>query len=878
MKRYMWIAVGLVVSLLWAVNALARLPSNQYNSRGIYIQYDNIFDNIDPAHGYPVAGGQMRWAWKDLEPGYDGDHQFESQVRSFVTQQQSRGKRAALGVSTFAGRINQTPPYGSLEVPPWLWQTYPNVALWNIRGGGVGWYSLNYLDSNYKAKYAEFVNAFADWLAANPDVASNVVWFEIAVGLYGETQPSDQWVAANWPDYVFYSDAPPAGLGWSGNDWLAYVNWCTDVYYNAFRTRNPSLSHIALFLNCAPDYKGSRTAFTDYAAAKGVGLKNNGLQVDRHPYYLYGPLEKWGSVVAPGIVPIAWETYEQWLTNETKLYWGMLCALDKLPDVIEPDRWLFIDHSHLPRDNYIAIWNWVEPYLGVRPSTTPGIWCALRETEFPSNGEPGNFDFWLFQRADLAGGQTVAEWNVTAFKEGRHTRRTDQATGNPYIHFQVLNPSSFYASPGPVTVRVVYLDRGTDSWKLTYDSIYGEREAISVHKTNTDTWKEVIVPLTDARFGNGFGPGGSGPGPDLKIDCLNDGDERIHIIEVRKGSGGPTPTPTVTPTPTTTPTACTIQGSVDLQRPGHPAPDPSWAVPLTVDVGGTNYAVTTDTSGNFTVTGLTAGSYDIRVKNSHTLRNVKSGVMLVAGSNVIHFGTLLEGDANDSNCVNITDFSILANGFVPEYDARADFNQDGFVNISDFSLLKSNFGTCGDIPATSPPLSGSAQQAETAGTAMGSVQISVEPTSSSVLVEQAFTVSLQIAADSQPVDGAEVHLDFDPTYLQVVDSSGNPASSIEIGSTFDVFIQNVVNNDEGKIDFAAGTFDVPPNGTFVLATIHFRALQITDAGSTPLTFVSREGSPTNVVYGGDSMLGGIVDGVVTVRNHYHLYFPQIGRQ
>ncbi len=869
MRRYLWIVGALAASLLFAFSALARLPSNQVNSRGIYIQYDNIFHNIDRDHGFPVAGGHMRWGWDELEPT-QGNYQFD-QIRSLVTAQAGRSKKAALGIETFVGRINQTPPYGSLAVPAWLWQAYPNVALWNTRGGGTPWYTLNYLDTNYQAKYQDFIYALADWLAANPDVAANVGWLEMGVGMYSETQPSDQWVIANWPDYVFYSDAPPAGLGWTGSDWLTYVNWCTDTYYHAFRVRNPSLSFIPLFLNCAPDFKGVRGGFTDYAGAKDIGLKNNGLQVDRHPYYLYQPLEKWGSVVAPGIVPIGWETYEQWLTNETELYWGVLCALDKLPDVLEPDRWLMIDHNHRQRTNYVAIWNWVEPYLGVTPSTTPGIWCALRETEFPSNGEPGNFDFWLFQRADLAGGQTVAEWNVTAFKEGRYTRRTDQGTGNRYIHFQVLNPSPFYANPGVVTVHVIYRDIGTDGWKLTYDSFQGEKDAGSIQKTNTNTWKKATFVLTDARFGNGFGPGGSGPGPDLKIDCLNDGDEWIHMVEVKKGTGGPTPTPTATPI------ACTIQGSVDLQRPGKPAPDPSWVVPLTVDVGGTNYAVTTDPSGNFTVSGLTSGSYDIRVKNSHTLRNVKSGVMLVAGSNVIHFGTLLEGDADDSNCVNIIDFSVLASGFVPEYDARADFNQDGLVNISDFSLLKSNFGECGDKVA-SPPLSGSAQQAEAAGTAMGSVQISVEPTSSSVLMEQAFAVNIQIATGSQPVDGAEVHLDFDPTYLQVVDGSGNPASAIESGGTFDVLIQNVVNNDEGRIDFAAGTFDVPPNGTFVLATIHFRALQITDAGSTPLTFVSREGSPTNAVYGGDSMLGDIVDGVVTVRNQYHLYFPQIGRR
>ncbi len=160
-----------------------------------------------------------------------------------------------------------------------------------------------------------------------------------------------------------------------------------------------------------------------------------------------------------------------------------------------------------------------------------------------------------------------------------------------------------------------------------------------------------------------------------------------------------TPTSTATPTPTATPAGCTIQGSVTLQ--GRPAPpDPSWSVPLTVIVGSTSSSVTTDQWGNFALSSLTSGTYDIRVKNNHTLRNVRSGVTLAAGTNTIHFGTLVEGDANDDNYVNINDFSILSTGFSPAYDARADFNEDGVVNINDFSLLAANFGMSGDITVT----------------------------------------------------------------------------------------------------------------------------------------------------------------------------------
>jgi dienelactone hydrolase len=169
-------------------------------------------------------------------------------------------------------------------------------------------------------------------------------------------------------------------------------------------------------------------------------------------------------------------------------------------------------------------------------------------------------------------------------------------------------------------------------------------------------------------------------------------------------TSSPTPTytatsivpPKATPTASATPQTCSLQGSVTLQRPGRPAPDSSWSVGLTVTIGEQQYATTTDASGSFTLEGLTPGTYDIRLKNLHTLANRRS-LTLSPGANVVSFGTLKEGDANDDNCVTFTDFEILAGAFWPGYDPRADFNQDGVVNILDFSMLRENFAVCGDI-------------------------------------------------------------------------------------------------------------------------------------------------------------------------------------
>jgi hypothetical protein len=794
------------------------------------------------------------------------------------------------------------PPYGSLAVPQWLYQTYSDVALWNPRGGDPKWYTLNFLSTNYQAKYREFINAFADWLAANPDVASNVAWVEMGVGLYSETQPSDYWTTAGWADYVFYNDPPPYGLGWTAADWERYVDWCIDTYYNAFRVRN-NLSSIALLLNCAPDYPShsgysgptTRTNVTNYAAVKEIGLKNNGLQVDRSPWWLYQPLATWGSVVATKTVPIGWETYEQWLTNESDLYWGMLSALDKHPDIIEPDRWLMVNHSYQARTNYLAIWNWVEQYLGVTPATTPGVWIAMRnsksynEVTKSGNGEPDDYSFWLFEKQTVAGGDTVPEFNVTSAKEGRFTRRTDQATGNPYmwlwIYDGVVNGNP---NRDPFVLEVTYLDRGTDRWRLTYDSFTGEKEAFVIQKTNTDTWKKKTVTLTDARFGNGLGP--SGANCDLKIDCMNDGDEYIHMVEIKKTGSGPTPTPTQTPL------ACSIQGSVTLQ--GRPSPpNARWSVPLTVTVGGVPYVVTTDESGNFSVTGLLAGIYDISVKNAHTLSNVRYNYTLVNGVNTISMGEMKEGDASGDDRVNSSDFLLLRSSYFktvgqPGFVDGADFNEDDVVNSSDFLLLRTNYFQNGPIVLSGQPPTASKSSSQAAirpgvaaqsatsslsmtqpsARALAAVTIAISPQLTTVNVGDSFDLDVWIDAGAEEVAAADVYLDFDPNVLEVIE--------IRDGQGLSIFAR-LHDNATGIVDIGAGNLGAPVTGSFVLATLHMRAKEVPPGRTTSVSFSLTAPRQTLVKNVSDqNLLGTAADGQVNIHDFmstHAIYLPCIKR-
>jgi hypothetical protein len=147
---------------------------------------------------------------------------------------------------------------------------------------------------------------------------------------------------------------------------------------------------------------------------------------------------------------------------------------------------------------------------------------------------------------------------------------------------------------------------------------------------------------------------------------------------------------------------CSIRGQVTLQRPNQSAPHSSWAVPLSVTVGDITHQVSTDALGSFTLGGLTPGSANIVVKSPHTLSNVWTACILAEGMNRLSFGELIEGDANNDNAVNSSDFLLLRASYFrgegdPGFVDGADFDEDGIVNSSDFILLRNSYFQRGPI-------------------------------------------------------------------------------------------------------------------------------------------------------------------------------------
>ena len=159
------------------------------------------------------------------------------------------------------------------------------------------------------------------------------------------------------------------------------------------------------------------------------------------------------------------------------------------------------------------------------------------------------------------------------------------------------------------------------------------------------------------------------------------------------------------------------------------------------------------------------------------------------------------------------------------------------------------------------------------------MSISIKPVSKTVSVGEIFTLDIEIQAGEQPFDGAEAHLDFDPTYLRVVNTDGVEVDKITPVTTWlDTVLQNSADNSQGTIDYAAGVLtSEPPTGTITLASTHLKA--ITETVGTELSFAFTTPRKTDVVFKGGSVLSDHIDGNVTAVNYRNnVYLPLVLKQ
>ncbi|MBN1190881.1 MAG: Ig-like domain-containing protein [Dehalococcoidales bacterium] len=149
---------------------------------------------------------------------------------------------------------------------------------------------------------------------------------------------------------------------------------------------------------------------------------------------------------------------------------------------------------------------------------------------------------------------------------------------------------------------------------------------------------------------------------------------------------------------------------------GGSRPESGWGVPLTVGFFDPGSDVLTETPlYQFDLTavkfcgiavvqarGVEPGTYDISVAGPHCLTNVRCNVEITYPSVFVEMGTLIEGDVNGDDEINIQDFGIFRGSYgrlfwQEGFNEQADFDCNGKVNISDFGLLVANYGLSAPI-------------------------------------------------------------------------------------------------------------------------------------------------------------------------------------
>jgi len=277
----------------------------------------------------------------------------------------------------------------------------------------------------------------------------------------------------------------------------------------------------------------------------------------------------------------------------------------------------------------------------------------------------------------------------------------------------------------------------------------------------------------------------------------------------------PTATSTNTPTPTQTATATNTPvppiSMFKLSLPADPVPA-TWDVHYTLIITNTSTAlctnvVVTDTKDSRTYYRESDPPFDERIGQD---------------TFVWHIGDLAAGEKR-SILFRVMTGPSLANQTVRN-QASVDSDQGGPLTVVRYTKM-------GPVPHTATPTP-TRTQTPTAtptvtATPMGTVRLRLEPALRTVAFGDFFDEQVVIEAGVQPVAAADIYLDFNPAYLEVV--------SVSDGSGLDILAKRY-DNQTGQIDVGAGNLGSPAQGTFELVTLHMYAKGGSGTTATGITF------------------------------------------
>ncbi len=400
---------------------------------------------------WPMQPGAWVWmGWRELQPQ---QHDYNwALLDGYLDDAYAMDKPVHLSIMLLADLGKDATP-GWVDAEPWV--------VCDKQTGDVCYEYHAYNDANWDAAYSAFVAALGDRYDGDPRIAS----VQIATLLFGETV-----ITRRLDGLSFELGHNPAQFVLNAIDWYDAAFDTTPLYIIATGTLN-------------------RQEITDYAAAKGVGVKQNGLAPDLNNHATGDNGRQPGllTVLEPytTTVDIAFEH----ACAASDMYWSALLALAYGADMVDvPPSYLDWMATTELLDGY-TVWQWVERH----ENADYGLWVG-RTTGHPSgdwsNGKVGPFA----HRVWMTDGDVVY-----------HARGGDLYS--QYGYAEIIGTARFATTiQAPYRVEVIYRH---------YDDVWG-----------METWVETTSGTFDVWFA-----------------------DHVHRIEVWPLDATPTPVPWPTMTP-----------------------------------------------------------------------------------------------------------------------------------------------------------------------------------------------------------------------------------------------------------------------------------------------------------------------------------------
>lgn len=562
--------------------------------------YLDQFGKLVEVHGHPEYGALGGWdafMWRQVNPAknvYDW-----TVMDKYILDAQAMQVRLPdgsiiakpVGIEVQTWSLETDPTTGALGVnytPGWVANesSDPITSCYDPDGPSGACAPMctpNFANTTWQEWFDRFITAMGSHYNNNPEFY-NLAWINIATGVDDETNERKD---------MGHPTIPGSYCDYFSENSLVFNNWVLRVMgtYNLAFPNTPQF--IQSTLHNIHVHAAAAASFT----SKMSGVKVNGWDVD-----LLNAEIRFDGVLIGGVTGVSQLFHEKIPTGFEPggwpgvqgAYWAYMEVLSVHPYLLDIQLALIADTYQAELQTGFPIMNFTRQHLGRQVENTPDVWIVLRETAKTdtcwdgSDGirkcygpHKGDYSYWLYRNDQASGSRTVAllgdaayaelpaparshqySGGITSANDYRSVRRTDQATSNPYMSFDIEDRYPYAgqvpkAAGGPVswTITMTLLNSGSDTLSLEYINYYSQLVERRITKGSAlgalNTWVDYTLRVEDAFFDNQL-PGGT----DFRIDCNNDGNEYIHRLIVRgEGLQLPTPSPTRTRPPTATRTA-----------------------------------------------------------------------------------------------------------------------------------------------------------------------------------------------------------------------------------------------------------------------------------------------------------------------------------